>query len=173
MTNIGASGDPVYAGFWIRVWASIIDSVLLMIIVLPLLHLIYGQAVLASDGPLILGPADILISYVLPALVIVAFWIYREATPGKIAIGARIVDASTGGHPRTGQLVIRYFGYFLSSFPLGLGLIWAGIDARKQGWHDKLAGTVVVRDRGRTTDANPENGADPSASSINEGRWQA
>ena len=173
MTDSGASGGPVYAGFWIRVWASIIDSMLLLIIVLPLLHMIYGQTVLASDGPLILGPAHILISYVLPALAIIAFWIYREATPGKIAIGARIVDARTGGHPHTSQLVIRYIGYFLSSFPIGLGLIWVGIDKRKQGWHDKIAGTVVVRDRGRVVGANSDDGLAPSTSSTEEGRWQA
>ncbi|MES1929754.1 hypothetical protein SADO_10869 [Salinisphaera dokdonensis CL-ES53] len=173
MTDSGASGGPIYAGFWIRVWASIIDSMLLLIIVLPLLHMIYGQAVLASDGPLILGPAHVLVSYVLPALAIIAFWVYREATPGKIAIGARIVDARTGEHPHTSQFVIRYIGYFLSSFPLGLGLIWVGIDKRKQGWHDKIAGTVVVRDRGRLVGANSDDGARPSTSSIEEGRWQA
>jgi uncharacterized RDD family membrane protein YckC len=39
----------------------------------------------------------------------------------------------------------RYLGYFVSAIPLFLGLIWVGIDGRKQGWHDKLAGTVVIR----------------------------
>ena len=33
----------------------------------------------------------------------------------------------------------------MSTLPLGLGLIWVGIDPKKQGWHDKLAGTVVIR----------------------------
>jgi uncharacterized RDD family membrane protein YckC len=62
-----------------------------------------------------------------------------------MAIGARIVDAKTGGKPATSQLVIRYLGYYVSTIPLFLGLIWVGFDPRKQGWHDKLAGTVVVR----------------------------
>jgi uncharacterized RDD family membrane protein YckC len=62
-----------------------------------------------------------------------------------MAIGARIVDAKTGGKPSFKQEAIRYLGYFVSTFPLCLGLIWVGIDKRKQGWHDKLAGTVVVR----------------------------
>ena len=43
------------------------------------------------------------------------------------------------------QLVIRYLGYFVSTIPLGLGLLWVGFDRRKQGWHDKMANTVVVR----------------------------
>jgi uncharacterized RDD family membrane protein YckC len=42
-------------------------------------------------------------------------------------------------------LVGRYLGYFVSTIPFGLGLFWIGWDKRKQGWHDKLAGTVVIR----------------------------
>jgi uncharacterized RDD family membrane protein YckC len=76
---------------------------------------------------------------------------YRQATPGKMAIGARVVDATTGGAPSTRQLVIRYLGYYVSTIPLLLGLIWVAFDPRKQGWHDKLAGTVVVRPKPRVT----------------------
>lgn len=74
---------------------------------------------------------------------------YRQATPGKMAISARIVDAGTGGPPSTAQLVVRYLGYFVSTIPLCLGLLWVAFDPRKQGWHDKLARTVVVRPRHR------------------------
>jgi len=74
---------------------------------------------------------------------------YRQATPGKMAIGARVVDATTGQAPSTRQLVIRYLGYYVSTIPLMLGLIWVAFDPRKQGWHDKLAGTVVVRSKHR------------------------
>jgi hypothetical protein len=92
-----------------------------------------------------------LISWVLPAVVVVIFWLTRQATPGKMAIAARIVDAKTGGKPSTSQLLIRYVGYFVSSIPFGLGLFWVAFDARKQGWHDKMAGTVVVRKKSGTT----------------------
>ncbi len=96
------------------------------------------------------GPADFLLNWVLPAVAVVLFWVYRQATPGKIAIGARIVDARTGGRPSTGQLIGRYFAYYVSMLPLMLGFIWVAFDARKQGWHDKLANTVVVRATRRT-----------------------
>ncbi len=59
-------------------------------------------------------------------------------------MAAEIVDAATGGKPSSRQLVLRYVGYYVSTVPLFLGLIWVGLDSRKQGWHDKLAGTVVV-----------------------------
>ena len=84
-------------------------------------------------------------NYILPAVAVITFWIYKSATPGKMAPNLTIVDAKTGGKPSTGQLIGRYFGYYVSIIPLFLGLIWVGIDKRKQGFHDKLAGTVVIR----------------------------
>ncbi|MDX1800280.1 MAG: RDD family protein [Marinobacter sp.] len=162
----GASTPPearlVYAGFWIRVWASIIDSVLVMAIIWPLLSLIYGSDYFLSDQ-LVQGPWDFLLSWVFPAIAVVTFWIYRSATPGKLAIGARIVDARTGQRPSSRQLVIRYLAYYVSAIPLMLGFIWVAFDPRKQGWHDKLAGTVVVRDRHRTEPVR-FSGADGSGS---------
>jgi uncharacterized RDD family membrane protein YckC len=41
----------------------------------------------------------------------------------------------------------RYVGYIISTIPLCLGFLWVGFDSKKQGWHDKIAGTVVVRNR--------------------------
>ena len=135
-----------YAGFWIRVWACVIDSVLVMMVIGPLLWGAYGPEYwMSSEGPIFRGPLDVLLNLVFPAVAVVVFWIYRSATPGKMAIGARIVDANTGGKPSTSQLVGRYLGYYVSLIPFGLGLIWVAFDRRKQGWHDKLARTVVVR----------------------------
>ena len=56
-------------------------------------------------------------------------------------MAAEIVDAATGGKPSNRQLVLRYLGYYISALPLLLGLVRVTFDARKQGWHDKLAGT--------------------------------
>lgn len=137
-----------YVGFWARVWASLIDTVLMLALLIPLLLAIYGRDQLA-DGITLSGPANFLLSYVFPAVAIIAFWSTRHATPGKMAIGARIVDAKTGGAPSFAQHLVRYLGYFVSTIPFCLGLIWVGIDRRKQGWHDKLAGTVVVRKKNR------------------------
>jgi uncharacterized RDD family membrane protein YckC len=139
--------QPEYVGFWARVGAAIIDTILAMVIVAPLLTYFYGAEYWIRTGSLIAGPADLLLNWILPAIAVILFWIYRQATPGKMAIGAKIVDAKTLGKPSTGQLVIRYLGYYVSIIPLMLGILWVGFDARKQGWHDKLAGTLVVRSR--------------------------
>lgn len=153
----------VYTGFWLRVWASVIDSALLLLVLFPVLDFLFGHDNTGLDSnrlydaagrinwdalsPSWPDPLHILLYWVLPAVVVVIFWRTRKATPGKMAIHARIVDARTGAAPTTKQSLVRYLGYYVSTLPLGLGLIWVGIDARKQGWHDKLAGTVVIRPR--------------------------
>jgi uncharacterized RDD family membrane protein YckC len=135
-----------YAGFWARTGAAIIDTILIALITIPLTVSIYGWDYFNSEATgVIAGPADFLISYVTPAIAVIIFWIYKQATPGKMAISAKILDATTGEPASTGQLIGRYFGYFVSMIPLFLGVIWVAFDKRKQGWHDKLAGTVVVK----------------------------
>jgi uncharacterized RDD family membrane protein YckC len=137
-----------YVGFWSRVGAALIDSLLIVFITMPLLTAVYGTRYWSSST-FVHGPANILINWLLPALAVILFWVYRQATPGKMAIGARIVDARTGRPPSTKQLIGRYLGYYVSTIPFCLGLIWVAFDPRKQGWHDKLAGTVVVRPKRR------------------------
>jgi uncharacterized RDD family membrane protein YckC len=141
-----------YAGFWIRLGASLIDTVLIMAITIPLLVSIYGWEYFdpAQNSSLIAGPTDFLITWVLPLVAVIWFWRTRQATPGKMALRLRIVDADSGQTLSTGQSVGRYFAYLVSSIPLCLGFVWIAFDARKQGWHDKLAGSVVVRAKNRT-----------------------
>ena len=59
-----------------------------------------------------------------------------------------MLDEKTGQPLTLNQSVIRYLGYFASTIVLGLGFIWIAFDGKKQGWHDKMAGSVVVRDYG-------------------------
>lgn len=144
--NSSPGHDVVYIGFWLRVASHMIDSLIVIAITLPVLFSIYGKEYLVRDS-LFHGFADILINYILPAIAVILFWRYKSATPGKMVIGAIIVDAKTFGRPSTTQLIIRYLAYFISMLPLMLGFIWVAFDRRKQGWHDKLAGTVVIQKR--------------------------
>lgn len=132
-----------YAGFWIRTGALLVDYVL---IVLLSFAVGFGGVMLgaSSDGELV----DILILivvYLVPPIATVLFWHYKAATPGKMLFGLRIVNATTGGEASLGQLIGRYCGYFISSIPLALGYMWVGWDPAKQGWHDKMANTLVIR----------------------------
>jgi uncharacterized RDD family membrane protein YckC len=137
-----------YVGFWPRVWASVVDTVIILCATLPVLVVIYGWAYF-EDERLVSGPADALISWGLPAVAVILFWLKKQATPGKMMVSARVVDAVTGKTMTPGQSIGRYLGYFVSALPLGLGLLWVAWDPKKQGWHDKLAGTVVVRAKKR------------------------
>lgn len=136
--------DKEYAGFWIRFGATLIDIVIMLIVINVPLSLIYGQDYWLGDK-FINGLWDLLLGYVVPFVATIWFWRRFLGTPGKMATKLEIVDATTGNKMSRGQAVGRYFAYILSALPLGLGYIWIGVDKRKQGWHDKLAGTVVLR----------------------------
>lgn len=136
-----------YVGFWKRVAAAVIDTLILLVVIVPALVAIYGREYLVRvQGGGFAGFWDFLIQVVMPAVGVILFWKYRGATPGKMAISAKIVDARTLGAPSTGRLVVRYVAYLASMLPLLLGFVWIAIDRRKQGFHDKIADTVVIYD---------------------------
>ncbi len=123
-----------YMGFWIRLVASIIDGVILLIIssilVIPL-RFIYGSAIVFN---------------------IFLFWLYywlftglKGQTIGKMAVGIKVVDAQ-GDRPGLGVAALReILGKLVSTIVLFVGFIWIAGDRQKQGWHDKIASTYVVK----------------------------
>jgi len=138
--------DFDYAGFWWRVLATIIDSILFSIIAVPLIIAVVGfDTFMDSSRGFFGGPEEIFISYVLPIFAIVLFWKFKQATPGKMLLAIRIVDAKTRGPLSWGQCIGRYFAYIPSALVLCLGYLWVGWEPRKRAWHDMLAGTLVVR----------------------------
>jgi uncharacterized RDD family membrane protein YckC len=134
-----------YAGFWIRVAAALIDTVLFVIVFSIPLTLVYGMDYWDPETQ-VKGVWNILIQYIAPIAITVWFWTKYLGTPGKMALRLRVLDAHTGLAISTPKAIGRYFCYYVSALPLLLGFFWIGIDKKKQGFHDKLAGTVVVRD---------------------------
>jgi uncharacterized RDD family membrane protein YckC len=143
--------DLEYVGFWPRVLATIIDTLVISLALAPFANHVVNINIEAIDldrppsTSQLLGQLFDPWSFGIMAIVVLLFWLARQATPGKMVISARIVDARTGGKPSGMQLLLRYLGYYVSMFGLGLGFIWVAFDARKQAWHDKMANTVVVR----------------------------
>jgi uncharacterized RDD family membrane protein YckC len=143
--------DLEYVGFWPRVLATIIDTVVISLALAPFANHVVNINIEAIDldrppsTSQLLGQLFDPWSFGIMAIAVLLFWLARQATPGKMVISARIVDARTGGKPSGMQLLLRYLGYYVSMFGLGLGFIWVAFDARKQAWHDKMANTVVVR----------------------------
>ena len=141
--------DLEYAGFWIRTWAYFIDGLLYLLVFIPIFVGVYWADIVESPTTFRPGPIYYVLSYFIPAFIWVMFWRYQSATPGKMAVSLKIVDAVTGDAPSVSQCIGRYLGYLVSGIPLLLGFLWVGLDRRKQSWHDKLAGTVVVRKKRR------------------------
>lgn len=139
--------NPIYSGFWSRVGAALIDSIILAVPTQPLLLFAYGKGYWTSDE-FIHGPLDFLLSWLLPAAYLIGMWHIYQATIGKKVMRQIVVDADTLQPATLGQLVGRYLGYIPSVLCLGLGILWVALDKKKQGWHDKLAGTVVIEKEG-------------------------
>ena len=121
------------AGLGTRLIALFIDA-----IVLALISWVIG---------LVLGRAEI--GGILGFLIGVTYqWYFltqqNGQTPGKKIMGVRVIKVN--GQPLQGMdAVIRYIGYYINSFFLMIGWIWAIFDENRQGWHDKLSGTYVIK----------------------------
>jgi len=147
---------PSYVGFWSRFWAFLVDSTVASIIIYPLL-LLFTEAVTTAELDFNnLAQNQAFLNRILERLILeslfisaifIGFWMYLDSSPGKLLFKAYIVDARTLKPASRLQLVIRSLGYYISLLCLGLGFIWIGIDSRKQGWHDKLARTLVISRR--------------------------
>lgn len=80
---------------------------------------------------------------VLSLLYFIVSWARSGQTIGKALTGMRVVRAD--GYPLGyGKAFLRYVGYIISALVFSLGFLWIGFDSRRQGWHDKIAGTLVT-----------------------------
>ena len=147
-----------YAGFWIRFFAWFIDSIVVgFAFGLPMSILFpqYGSSICresASTGMCSSTAHYILAATTLPDFIFTAVyftlaWWLIGGTLGQHLVGLRVVDATTGTRISLLQSIGRFLGYLLSISLACLGLIWVGLDTHKQGWHDKLAHTFVLRQR--------------------------
>ena len=152
-----------YAGFWIRFLAYLVDAVILdvplgLIAFLILSPSIQSVSCTPVDQPFgsqyqctglttfsSLLPALALGALVVTGVYFVVCWARYGRTVGQALCGLRVVDAATGGRITTSRAIGRYLGFIISGWVLDIGLIWAAFDAQKQGWHDKMASTFVVR----------------------------
>jgi len=147
---VARAGDRRFAGFWIRVGAWLVDSVILGIVSVALTFAV-GIAVgaLGSQAPwlqIYLVPITAAVGFLLPAFYILIGWARYGKTLGKKVCGLRIVREN-GAPLGFGGALIRMLGYMLSSLIFGIGFLMVAFTDRKRGLHDMVAGTVVVRER--------------------------
>jgi len=130
-----------YAGFSRRLPAYIVDSVILLIVLVPL-----SLIQLTKNNPIFQ-----VAGWLIPALYFVFFWVKNDGqTIGNKLLAIKVIkenneqlDIVTG--------IIRYVGYTISWVVLSLGYLWIIWDKKKQGWHDKMAHTLVIE-----TDEKPK-----------------
>jgi uncharacterized RDD family membrane protein YckC len=141
----GFAPQASYGGFWIRVVAYIIDGIILGI-VSAVVYAVFGvnisdpNAMQSGNYPGAQG-VNLLASFAYFA----GLWTVMGATLGQRIFGMRVVDANTGQPIGLGKAALRWLGLLISFLVCFIGVIWVAFDSRKQGWMDKIAGTVVLR----------------------------
>jgi uncharacterized RDD family membrane protein YckC len=137
-----------YGGFWVRFLAFILDGIVIGVIAGALSVFAFGGGTfvrMTPDGAMTVDYTANAFGALVALIYFVGFWAWRGQTPGMIPFDMRIVLAADGSKPDWVQMLLRYVGLIISFLILFLGVIWVGFDRRKQGWHDKIARTVVVR----------------------------
>lgn len=129
-----------YAGFWIRFAAFVIDSIVIGFVAGVFTG---GEAITNPD---IANARHTGIENVASFVFFTILWssIGGGQTLGMRLLGLRVVDRD-GKAIGYGTAVLRYIGFVISAAAILIGLVWAAFDAQKQGWHDKIAGTFVIR----------------------------
>lgn len=173
-----------YVGFQSRMWAATVDSMVLLVTIIPvsmlLTNLVIGQVdtsmtplFIALDG--VMDPyergrimreflfADEKMRYLevntliqLVGIFAYCMWFWKKygATPGKMLTKQKLVILKTGDYLNYEQGVWRCLGYIVSIAPLFLGIVWLSFDRKRQGWHDKIVGSVVISSKKRKEEDN-------------------
>ena len=164
-----------YVGFWRRAVAMFIDSIVLTIVAYAILIPLMLHALSASDlaafssarsytidpvtgmavpSPALMAAMTRMMSQLflgfglvllLEAAYFVILWWLRGASLGQMALGVEVRQETDGRRIGFWRSCLRFVGFLISGWALLLGFIWVAFDGRKQGWHDKIAGTLVVR----------------------------
>ena len=139
-----------YAGFWVRFLGFVMDAIVLGMVagaLVPAALPFAGQRAAMTDTQAALLPAAtwVALGTLLSTVYFIGFWAWRGKTVGMMPFNMQVVRVSDGKKIGVARGLVRYVVGYISVIPWFLGLIWAAFDSRKQGWHDKIAGTVVIR----------------------------
>ena len=136
------AAQPTYGGFWIRVVAYVIDAVILAVVgaIIDAIFRVNPNNTTSAGST-----SASLVEFVIGVAYFSGLWTYWGATLGQRLLKLRVVDANTMQPIGFGKALLRYLGLVISFLVCFIGVIWVAFDARKQGWMDKIAGTVVLQ----------------------------
>jgi uncharacterized RDD family membrane protein YckC len=152
-TEPGPAPGVRFAGHGARLIAYIIDAVIIGVVltVLFIVITIVFVGAAASGGDDAAAAAAIggiglmvLITILLSLAYFPYFWWRGGSTPGMRLFRLRVVRDADGGPISGGQAVLRLLGYWVNQVALYIGFAWILVDKRRRGWHDLIAGTVVI-----------------------------
>ena len=151
---LSSDGDvtPTYAGFWVRFGAVVIDTVVLGLAGVILAIITVIAIVLVSPDTFLdtlLSPVFAILSQIVMNILSAAYFVFmhsssKQATLGKMAMSLKVTDLD-GERIGVGKSFLRLIGTFVSAVLLMIGYLMVAFTERKQGLHDKIAGTLVVR----------------------------
>jgi uncharacterized RDD family membrane protein YckC len=146
-----------YGGFWRRLLAYIVDWIILYFV--SLILLVMGIIALGPEGSLFAAIAgtgglprglDLFLAFYAATVLFTGMgyyiWFHGAGgqTPGKMLLRLRVIQVN-GEAITFGIAFLRWTGSLVSGLVFGLGYIWIAFDPKKQGWHDKIAATLVTR----------------------------
>jgi uncharacterized RDD family membrane protein YckC len=142
----GARIVPVI-GFGRRLVAALLDGFLVLFFTTILGFAVSFVAIIfAMFKPYEVYPFTTVITWVgliFSLVYFIGFWAKSGQTIGKSMLGIRVVGAD-GQSLSWGKALLRYIGYLVSGIVASIGFMWVAFDGKRQGWHDKIAGSYVV-----------------------------
>jgi uncharacterized RDD family membrane protein YckC len=163
--NARAWSEPRPAGFWIRAVALLVD-VIVFFFVLASLRFVAGRlGGRQTDEAVVVQLVAVVFAGLFTALYTTLLHAFGGQTLGKLAAGIRVVGAD--GEPLSvGAAFLRYLASFVSTVPLALGFIMAGLRRDKRALHDLIAGSRVERLRGGGPRRGPRRADEPEPSAA-------
>ena len=157
--TVDTSQNPIEAsehtvtviGFGRRFVANLIDGLIVFFISFILMGVFAVLSIIVASynpyGDLVGFNALFFVSAILISVIYyVRFWAKSAGqTIGKGMLGIRVISTD-GSSISVSKGIIRYFGYIVSGLIFSLGFIWITFDGKRQGWHDKMAGTYVIEE---------------------------
>ena len=153
-------GGRVYAGFWIRLVARLVDGFIigipLSVVFLLVVVAVGATATRTSNSDQNTQTAVVagfgggfIVLYLLVLFLVISYQVYFWGTSGSTLgmrlFKLRVVDANTGAPIGITRALIRWVMTLVNSMACYIGWIWVAFDPRKQGWHDKVANSVVLQ----------------------------
>jgi len=134
-------------GFGRRLISNLVDAVFVFLFTFIITFIIGFIALLSN----IFRPDDsapfselVILSGLLASIIyFVGFWVSSGQTMGKFITGIKVAKID-GAKLSWGAAILRYIGYLIGAAALSIGFLWLAFDNKRQGWHDKMAGTLVV-----------------------------